>query len=127
MITLLIMIQKMLYATIAAEIFLRSFVMSHKTKKLSGEFGGYCALLCTLRNCDECRWDFSLTLKCKHFGKKGKVTRNVYYSNKAANVSSGPSKYVKCGYCSDYYMRGFSGGNACYLKQSDSFIAWLFQ
>ena len=95
---------------------------SHKTKKLSGQFGSYCAFLCTLRNCDKCRQDFSLTVKCKHFGKKRKVIQNVYYSNKAAKVSSGPSKYVKCSYCSDYYMRGFSGGHACYLKWSNSLL-----
>ena len=30
------------------------------------------------------------------------------------------SSYVKCGFCSDYYVRGFSGSHACFLRKSDS-------
>ena len=42
----------------------------HKAKKLHGEYESYCDFLCTLHNCDECRKDFGLSIKCRHFGKK---------------------------------------------------------
>ena len=32
--------------------------------------------------------------------------------------SSGPSKYVKCGYCSDFYLRGMSNSPNCFLRRS---------
>ena len=58
----------------------------------------------------ECRKDFNLAVKCRHFGKKRKCfNRNVYFSNAASKKSCGPSRYVKCGFCSDYYIKGFSG------------------
>ena len=92
---------------------------SHKTMRLHGEFRSYCKFLCKLRSCDECRKEFLLVLKCHHFGKKRKLgSRNVYFSNSATSSSrSGPSKYVKCGYCSDYYVKG---QHSCFLKKSDS-------
>ena len=37
--------------------------------------------------------------------------------------SSGPSKYVKCGYCSDFYLRGVSNAHNCFLQRSDSILA----
>ena len=43
---------------------------SHKSNKLKGEFKSYCEFLRTLHNCDECRKDFNLAVKCRHFGKK---------------------------------------------------------
>ena len=30
------------------------------------------------------------------------------------------SKYVKCGYCSDFYLRGMSNSHNCFLRRSDS-------
>ena len=42
----------------------------HKGRKLNGVYETYCVFLRTLRNCDDCRKDFSLSLKCSHFGKK---------------------------------------------------------
>ena len=90
---------------------------SHKASKLKGEFKSYCEFLCMLRSCDVCRRDSVLAIKCRHFGKKMKASgRNVYFSNSASKNISGPSRYVKCGYCSDYYIRGFSGQHLCFLK-----------
>ena len=98
---------------------------SHKVLKLRGEYKSYCEFLCTLRNCDKCRRVFNLSVKCRHFGKKRKcVGRNVYFSdvvlcnNKA--WGGGSSSYVKCSFCSDYYVRGFSRSHACSLRKSDS-------
>ena len=96
---------------------------SHKALKLCGEYKSYCEFLCTLRNCDECRRAFNLSIKCRHFGKKRKcVGRNVYFSDVVVcnKASGGGSSYVKCGLCSDYYVRGFSGSHACFLRKSNS-------
>ena len=41
------------------------------------------------------------------------------FSNNVSS-SSGPSKYVKCGYCSDFYLRGVSNSHNCFLRRSDS-------
>ena len=35
-----------------------------------------------------------------------------FFSNNVS--SSGPSKYVKCGYCSDFYLRGMSNYHNCF-------------
>ena len=96
---------------------------SHKALKLHGEYKSYCEFLCTLRNCDKCRRAFSLSVKCRQFGKKRKcVGRNVYFSDVVIcnEACGGGSSYVKCGFCSDYYVRGFSGSHACFLRKSDS-------
>ena len=93
----------------------------HKAKKLQGEYKSYCDFLCTLRNCDECRKDFGLSFKCRHFGKKRRcIVRNVYFSNSSLRDSSGPSRYVKCGYCSDFYIMDFPGNHVCFLRCTDS-------
>ena len=42
-----------------------------------------------------------------------------FFSNNMSS-SSGPSKYVKCGYCSDFYLRGVSNSHNCFLQRSDS-------
>ena len=44
----------------------------------------------------------------------------MFFSNKVSSLSSGPSKYVKCGYCSDFYIRGVSNSHNCFLRRSDS-------
>ena len=41
------------------------------------------------------------------------------FSNNVSS-SSGPSKYVKCGYCSDFYLQGVSNSHNCFLRRSDS-------
>ena len=43
------------------------------------------------------------------------------FSNNVSS-SSGPSKYVKCGYCSDFYLRGVSNSHNCLLRRSDSIL-----
>ena len=43
----------------------------------------------------------------------------MFFSNKVSS-SSGPSKYTKCGYCSDFYLRGVSNSHNCFLRRSDS-------
>ena len=95
---------------------------SHKTKKLNGGYEMYCSFLHTLRTCNECRHEFSLSIKCRHFGKTNnkRQHRNIYFSNYSSKEYCGPSKYVKCGYCSDFYVKGFSGNHACFLRNSDS-------
>ena len=95
---------------------------SHKTKKLNGGYETYCSFLHTLRTCNECRHEFSLSIKCRHFGKTNnkRQHRNIYFSNYSSKEYCGPSKYVKCGYCSDFYVKGFSGNHTCFLRNSDS-------
>ena len=98
--------------------------VSHKATKLKGEHASYCSFLCTLLNCDDCRQDFSLSLRCRHFGKKKRAVQsnNVFFSNNdsSARLNHGASKYVKCGYCSEFYIKGFSGNHYCFLKRTDS-------
>ena len=95
---------------------------NHKIQKLKGEFKSYCEFLHALWSCDEYRKDIVLTMKCSHFGKKRRTFgRNVYFSNSALR-NSGPSKYVKCGYCSDYFVKGFSNHHSCFLKRTDSLL-----
>ena len=55
--------------------------ISHKAMKLKGEHVSYCSFLCTLLNCDDCRQDFSLSLRCRHFGKKKRVVQlnNIFF------------------------------------------------
>ena len=77
----------------------------HKQHELNGPYMNYCDFLASLLNCDECRNNFSLCIKCSHFGKRQRRSedKRVFFSNNVP--SSGPSKYVKCGYCSDFYLR----------------------
>ena len=42
----------------------------HKQCELNGPYANYCDFLASLLNCDECRNNFSLCIKCSHFGKK---------------------------------------------------------
>ena len=87
----------------------------HKQCELNGPYANYCDFLASLLNCDECRNNFSLCIKCSHFGKKRRrfEDKRVFFSNNVS--SSGPSKYVKCGYCSDFYIRGMSNSHNCFL------------
>ena len=40
----------------------------HKQCELNGPYANYCDFLASLLNCDECRNNFSLFIKCSHFG-----------------------------------------------------------
>ena len=42
----------------------------HKQRELNGPYVNYCDFLASLLNCDECRNNFSLCIKCAHFGNK---------------------------------------------------------
>ena len=42
----------------------------HKQCELNGPYANYCDFLASLLNCDECRNNFSLCIKCAHFGNK---------------------------------------------------------
>ena len=100
---------------------------SHKTNQLSGEFKSYCQFLDGLKNCDSCTRDFELTLKCKHFGKSIKGTRNRSKDDEEVLIGSNFSdtsqqKYVKCGFCSGFYLKG-SISHSCFLRESDSIFA----
>ena len=88
----------------------------HKQCELNGPYANYCDFLASLLNCDECRNNFSLCIKCAHFGNKQRKFKDklVFFSNNVSS-SSGPSKYVKCGYCSDFYLRGVSNSHNCFL------------
>ena len=92
----------------------------HKQRELNGLYANYCDFLASLLNCNKCRNNFSLCIKCSHFGKKRRRLENkqVFFSNNVS--SSGPSKYVKCGYCSDFYLQGLSNSHNCFLRRSDS-------
>ena len=58
-----------------------------------------------------------LALKCKHFGRKKKSlhTMGKYYFSNSTILSK--KAYVKCGYCSDYYLKGGGGeGSFVFFK-----------
>ena len=87
---------------------------------MKGDHEKYCSFLSTLRNCGACRKDFSLSIKCDHFGKKKKDNghKNVFFLNN--DVGGANNLYVKCGYCSDFYLRGCANSHSCFLKLNDS-------
>ena len=61
--------------------FLQEFCYeSHKAKKLRGKYESYCDFLCILLNCDNCRRDFSLSVKRRHFGKKRRELKIQMFS-----------------------------------------------
>ena len=111
--------------------FLNEFCFeSHKAKKLYGEFQSYCDYLSSLENCEPCIKNFELNLKCEHFGKEAKMfskkkaiddertlIRRVYSS-----VNNIKREYVKCGFCSDFYLKGNSL-HSYFLKSTDSIFA----
>ena len=41
----------------------------------------------------------------------------MVFSNSASKENS---SYVKCGYCSEYYLKGCMGNHSCFLESSDS-------
>ena len=45
----------------------------------------------------------------------------VFFSN-ASNSYCGPSKYVKCGYCSEFYLRKVSNNHNSFLRKTDSIL-----
>ena len=55
--------------------------------RLNGPYANYCDFLASLLNCDECRNNFSLSIKCSHFGTKRMrfEDKRVFFSN---NMSS---------------------------------------
>ena len=93
---------------------------THKAHVLMGDFGSFCNFLSTLKHCDTCRDDFELSIKCKHFGKKKKTLSismgRYYFLNDTPMSKCG---YVKCGYCSEYYLKGCQG-HSCFLAPIDS-------
>ena len=100
----------------------RSCFELHKIRELNGLYGNYCDFLHTLRNCDDCRRDFSLCLKCAHFGKKRRKLESgnrIFFSNNSSSTF-GPSKYVKCRYCSEFYVKRVSNNHDCFLRKTDS-------
>ena len=106
-----------------SQAFLQQFCYRvHKQRKLNGPYMNYCDFLASLSNCDECRNNFSLSIKCPHFGTKQRrfEDKQVFFSNNVSPLSSGPSKYIKCGYCSDFYIWGVSNSHNCFLRRSDS-------
>ena len=75
-----------------------------------------------MRNCDDCRRDFSLCLKCTHFGKKRRKlesSNRVFFSNNSSSTFRA-SKYVKCRYCSEFYVKRVSNNHDCFLCKTDS-------
>ena len=100
---------------------------SHLLSKLNGEYVRYCDYLKTLKNCENCLEEFSLSTKCKHFGKKRRRVQNekkdedefigAKYSCSSNDLEQ--SQYVKCGFSSDFYLRG-TQSHSCYLKRTDS-------
>ena len=77
-----------------------------------------------------CIKNFELNLKYKHFGKEAKM-----FSKKKAiddegtligcvysSVNNVKREYVKCGFCSDFYLKGNSS-HSCFLKSTDSILA----
>ena len=104
-------------------VFLQQFCYRvHKQCELNGPDANYCDFFASLLNCDECRNKFSLSIKCSHFGNKQRrfEDKRVFFSNNMSSLSSGPSKYIKCGYCSDFYIRDVSNSHNCFLRRSDS-------
>ena len=79
----------------------------------------------TLKNCESCLLEFGLYSRCKHFGKKIRRRRmkddeNVLIgSSYSSSSNNSQSQYVKCGFCSDFYLKR-SSSHSCYLKKSDS-------
>ena len=100
---------------------------SHKVKKLFGEYQTYCDFLVTLKNCDSCVKNFKLNLKCRHFGIKKKATvddngeENVLIGRVYSVGAQRKQEYVKCGFCSDFYLKGNSS-HSCFLKSTDSIL-----
>ena len=108
---------------------------SHRIKKSNGECRDYCQFLKGLRNCKMCLEDFQLTLCCKHFNKPPSqcddvsgVRRMKKRCHDEEEVFVGSSQiyakgergnYIKCGFCSDFYLRG-TVTHSCFLKKSDS-------
>ena len=95
--------------------------------KLNGEYVTYCDYLKTLKNCKNSLEEFSLSIKCKHFGNNQWRVQNekkdedefigAKYSCSSNDLEQ--SQYVKCGFCSDFYLRE-TQSHSCYLKRTDS-------
>ena len=64
---------------------------THRSNVLEGEFKSFCNFLSVLKHCDSCREEFSLVLKCKHFGKKKKSlhTMGKYFFQQYSIVEEG--------------------------------------
>ena len=101
---------------------------SHKVKKLFSKYQTYCDFLVTLKNCDLCVKNFELNLKCKHFGNNVKEKamvvdkENVLIKCIYSVGTHGKREYVKCGFCSNFYLKGNSS-HSCSLKSTDSILA----
>ena len=109
---------------------------SHRIEKFNdGECRDYCQFLKGLRDCKMCLKDFQLTLCCKPFNKQPpsqcddvsgvrrmkKKCRDeeVLVGCSQAYAKGERGNYIKCGFCSDFYLR-CTVTHSCFLKKSDS-------
>ena len=90
---------------------------SHRIEEFNGECRDYCRFLKGLRNCGMCLEDFQLTLCCKHFNKppsrlydvsvriKKRLDEEEVLVGHSQTYAKGERRnYVKCGFCSDFYL-----------------------
>ena len=79
-----------------------------------------------------CLEDFQLTLCCKHFNKPPSQCDDVSVRMKKRHdeeellvgcsqiyAKGERGNYVKCGFCSDFYLQGMVA-HSCFLKKGDS-------
>ena len=98
---------------------------SHLIDKLNGEYSSYCKFLTTLKNCESCLLEFGSYSCRKHFGKQiqrrrmKKDDEDVLIGSTYSSSNNSEPQYVKCGFCSDFYLKG-SSLHSCYLKKGDS-------
>ena len=95
---------------------------AHLHVKLNGRFKSYCELLRVLDQCDRCISEFELIRRCCH--KRG---RKRYHEDGGDSDDDGQrttirNKFVRCGYCSESYLRG-SSDHRCFLSSKDSVFA----
>ena len=58
-----------------------------------------------------CLNNFELSLKCRHYGKRKRNERSIVndqslIGKKHSFGNRGNKQYVKCGFCSDFYLKG---------------------
>ena len=64
-----------------------------KQCELNGPYANYCDFLASLSNCNECRDNFSLSIKCPHFGTKRRRFRDkrVFFQTTCHHYHQGPA------------------------------------
>ena len=93
-----------------------------RLRKLSGKLETYCDFLAQCKNCDGCIEDFELTSQFRHYGKinhRGRRRKDDDILVGGTFSTASLDTYIKCGFCSDYYLKGSTTHN-CFLKPSDS-------